>query len=191
MLRHVQSLVTTISAAGKSIRPLTFAELTPFVHAGHRSWASETVNLNRLLNKRWNLKTMTLRTGLTRPPQPLCESETAGTRGGQKCGVITQSTAHSDPLSGLTGSHNTVVWWYPPSRGLLQTAQECQDRDPTRSTAGRRIPTILCFVLCLSGSCISVVPVCLRCHPSSVFSYCSCFRARGSRRLRHLSVTGN
>lgn len=45
---------------------------------------------------------MTLRTGLTRPPQPLCESETAGTRGGQKCGVITQSTAHSDPLSGLT-----------------------------------------------------------------------------------------
>lgn len=101
-LRHVESLVMTVSAAGKCTRPLTFAELTPFVHAGHWSWASKTVTLNRLLNKRWNLTTMTLRTGLTRPPQPLCESETAGTRGGQKCGVITQSTAHSDPLSGLT-----------------------------------------------------------------------------------------
>lgn len=101
-LRHVQSLMMIASAAGKCTRPLTFAELVLFVHAGHWSWASKTVTLNRLLNQRWNLKTMTLRTALTRPPQPLCESETAGTRGGQKCAVITQSTTHSDPLSGLT-----------------------------------------------------------------------------------------
>lgn len=81
--------------------------------------------------------------------------------------------------SNRTDSHNTVVRLYPPSRGLLQTAQECQDRDPTRSTAGRRIPTILRFVLWLSGLRISVVHVCLGCHPGFVLSYCSSSKARG------------
>lgn len=167
-LRHVRSLVTMVSAAGKCIRPLIFAELAPFVHAGHWSWPSK--NVTRLLNKRWNLKTMTHRTGLTWPPQPLCESETAGTQGGQKCSVITQSTAHScDPLSGLTetGQAPTIRWCVgtrPPGGSSRQLRNVRIEIRQGLQLEGEFQP---CAVLsCLSGLCISVAPVCLCCHPS-------------------------
>lgn len=65
-------------------------------------------------------------------------------------------------------------------RGLLQKSSGIQSRDPTRSTAGRRISTILRFTLLLSSAGIPVFPVWLRCLPSSVFWYWFCSRARVS-----------
>lgn len=67
-----------------------------------------------------------------------------------------------------TDSHNAPCHSASP-RGLLQTAQEFQDRDPTRSTAGRRIPTILGLALSLSSPGIPVFPVWLRCPPLQCF----------------------
>lgn len=72
-----------------------------------------------------------------------------------------------DPLPGLTetGQTPTIL---PAPRALLDSSG-IQSRDLTRSTAGRRISTILRFALSLSGTGIPVFPVCLRCPPNSVF----------------------
>lgn len=128
---------------------------------------------------------MNLRDGSKRGPclrvsQTLRQGDSGSARGSK---MQRYHTIHS-PLwppawayRNRTDSHNAPCHSASP-RGLLQTAQEFQDRDPTRSTAGRRIPTILRLALLLSGTGIPVFPVWLRCPPSSVFWYCSCSRAR-------------
>lgn len=95
-----------------------------------------------------------------------------------------------------TDSHHAPCHSASP-RGLLQTAQEFRDRDPTRSTAGRRIPTILALALSLSPPGIPVFHVWLHCPPPRPTRPPQCFDivlARGGRghaRQRRASLTGN
>lgn len=85
-----------------------------------------------------------------------------------------------DPPPGLTETGQTPTT-HPailPAPRAPPDSSGIRDRDPTRSTAGRRISTILRFTLLLSEAGILVLSVWLRCLPSSVFWYCFCSRAR-------------
>lgn len=101
-------------------------------------------------------------------------AETAAARGGQKCSYQTAPPS-SDPLRGLTESGQTLT---TPAPRAPPDSSGIWDRDPTRSTAGRRISTILRFALSLSGPGIQVFPVWFRCPLSSMFWYCFCSRLR-------------
>lgn len=167
------------SAVGKCTQPLTFAELPPPVHAGHRGRASKTV----ALNKRWNLEVMAPGAGLPRPPRPLCESETAGTRGGQKCSVITQSTARWDPLSGLTeaGQTPTIRWCVctrPPGGSSRQLRNVRTEIRQGLQLEGEFQPSWLLSPGCLLFASRSRSTSASVAIPPSRFSYCSCSRAR-------------
>lgn len=94
-----------------------------------------------------------------------------------------------------TDSHHAPCHSASP-RGLLQTAQEFRDRDPTRSTAGRRIPTILALALSLSPPGIPVFRVWLHCPPDpldprNVLILFLLVGGRGHARQRRASLTGN
>lgn len=137
--------------------------------------------LNKLLNGGWNLKILTPETGPTRPARPLCESETAGTRGGQKCGVITQSTARADPPPGLTETGQTPTMRRsararPPGGSSRQLRNVRIEIRQGLQLEGEFQPSSFLSSLCLVFA--SLVHVCLRGHPGCVFSYCSCSRAR-------------
>lgn len=136
----------------------------------------------------------TLGIGPTRPPRPLCEPETAATRGGggQKCSVITQSAAHADPPSGLTET------------GQTPTKQPCACTRPPGGSSRqlRNVRTEIRQGLQLEGE-FQPSSFCLgfaspRSTSASVVIPAACFhivlaqgRGGGSRRLRHPSVTGN
>lgn len=71
-----------------------------------------------------------------------------------------QTPPSSDPLPGLTETGQTPTT-HPailPAPRAPPDSSGIRDRDPTRSTAGRRISTILRFALLLSGTGIPSVP---------------------------------
>ncbi|CAB1423699.1 unnamed protein product [Pleuronectes platessa] len=76
-------------------------------------------------------------------------AETAGARGGQKCSIITPPPHPRTPCLGLQKQDRLPQCSLPfcePPRAPPDSSG-IQDRDPTRSTAGRRISTILRFAL--------------------------------------------
>lgn len=86
----------------------------------------------------------------------------------------------SDPLPGLTETGQTPTT-HPailPAPRAPPDSSGIRDRDPTRSTAGRRISTILRLAPLLSGTGIPASPVWPRRRPSPVFWYCFFSRAR-------------
>lgn len=152
--------------------------------------------LSRLLNKRWNLKN---HDSQDRPDKAAAASvwvrDGRTTRGSKMPALLHNPQPHSDPLSGLTetGQAPTMRWCAgtrPPGGSSRQLRNVRIEIRQGLQLEGEFQPSSALSSACLVF-CISVVPVCLCCHPGLVFSYCSCSRATGSRRPRHPSVTGN
>lgn len=122
-----------------------------------------------------------------------CGKQTAGVRGGQKCSVITQSTAHSDPLPGLTETGQT-----PTTHPAILPAPEGSSRQLRNFRIGIRqglqlggefLPSFVwtSYCLALASRCSlsgSVVP------PAPCFDIVLA-QGQGSGGQRHVSLTGN